>query len=128
MRNSSTRRQFLLVNIDPHADCRKTDYRHSGNPFSYAKEEEVLCDYALYGLHENYNNNDILDFINENGIRRWTYEQHLDSQEETLSDFFEFVNTNKKKAPCTLDIDMDSIAFMPSSAFTPSGLDIENDP
>lgn len=33
---------IAVVNCDPHADFRKTEGRHSGNPFSYAAKEGIL--------------------------------------------------------------------------------------
>ena len=42
------------LNIDAHSDLRALEGRHSGNGFSYAKEEGALGAYFMWGLQENY--------------------------------------------------------------------------
>ncbi|MFA7272824.1 MAG: arginase family protein [Crocinitomicaceae bacterium] len=121
-----TRRQSLTsINIDPHADCRKTDYRHSGNPFSFAIQEKTIDRYRIFGLHESYNNEYILDFIQQHEIEASYFEEFLDNENafwEQLTEFTESCPTNSSYA---LDIDLDAIAFQPSSAISPSGFQIE---
>ena len=43
------------VNLDPHADFRAMEGRHSGNPFRYAYEHKFLNKYCVIGLHEQKN-------------------------------------------------------------------------
>ena len=43
------------INIDPHADFRAVEGRHSGNGFSYAYNDGLLNKYHVFGWHENYN-------------------------------------------------------------------------
>ena len=45
-----------VINLDPHADCRALEGRHSGNPFSYAIKEGLIEKYGIIGLHKAYNN------------------------------------------------------------------------
>ncbi|MBM3186664.1 MAG: arginase family protein, partial [Bacteroidetes bacterium] len=52
-----------VLNLDPHADCRETDRRHSGNSFSFAIKRGLLNEYAVLGLHEAFNNSFIRNFI-----------------------------------------------------------------
>lgn len=113
------------INIDPHADCRSTEYRHSGNPFSYAHQEGVLAAYGVFGLHEAYNNSYTLDQLNKMGASKWTYEGLLDNADLAWKDFLNFVQNTHVGAPMVLDIDLDGIAFLPSSAITPSGFSNE---
>ena len=43
------------VNLDPHADFRATEGRHSGNGFSYAYMDGALGFYHVVGLHPGKN-------------------------------------------------------------------------
>ncbi|MFT3701138.1 MAG: formimidoylglutamase [Agriterribacter sp.] len=58
--------QINVINLDAHADYRFTEGRHSGNAFRYAVEEGFLKKYAVIGLHENYNNQRMLDELYSN--------------------------------------------------------------
>lgn len=113
------------INIDPHADCRSMEYRHSGNPFSYALNEKYICDYAVFGLHEAYNNAFILNFLKEQNCTSSYFEAYLDNPETWWEHFRRYINQLKKDIPTCLDIDLDALAFCPSSALTPSGFSIE---
>src|SRR5690606_26230253 len=63
------------VNLDAHSDYRKIEGRHSGNGFRYAKMEGYLKRYAMIGLHENYNSQNVLDDINaDEDMCFYTYE------------------------------------------------------
>ncbi len=111
-----------VINLDAHADFRALEGRHSGNPFSTAKAEGFLADYNILGLHENYNSQNMLDEIAKHkGIRYYFWEdiylRKKISFEEALSDFIQ-LNQNKS---CGIELDMDSIAGVLSSAMTPSG-------
>jgi formiminoglutamase len=113
------------INIDPHADCRKTDQRHSGNPFSFALEEKLLKSYSVFGLHENYNNQFLLDFLKSNNCKHSFFEDYLDNSQSFLDDIENQCSAIPNGDKLLLDIDLDSIANMPCSAFTPSGFNIE---
>ena len=43
-----------VINFDAHSDYRPLEHRHSGNGFSYAKNEGFLDHYFIFGLHRNY--------------------------------------------------------------------------
>ncbi len=71
-----------VLNIDAHADLRKTGERHSGNPFSYALKDNYLDKYYVHGLHEGYNNKYILNQLEENKQLQFnSYESILKNQE-----------------------------------------------
>lgn len=113
-----------VVNLDPHADTRNLEGRHSGNPFSYAWSEGYLKHYRVLGLHQSYNNEAIYQRLSEmKSVFTFFDDWIMDSQKfsadikNTIEDFSE-VNYG-------VELDMDSIAFMPSSAFTPSGITLE---
>jgi len=113
-----------VSNLDPHADVRPTGERHSGNSFSTAHEKGTLLKYAVMGLHENYNNQFILNKLNEMGAWRYYFEQWIDHPGQFRRDL-ESVEHVMRNDYLGIELDMDSIAYMPSSAFTPSGVTVE---
>lgn len=113
--------QLSIVNIDPHADCRPLEGRHSGNPFSSAITEEIIDSYSVFGLHQQYNSEVIYQFLEDNNCDFTFFEDYLDGR--TLSsDLRKFIT---EKRTFGLEIDLDAIANMPTSAFTPSGFALD---
>lgn len=115
-----------VINMDPHADCRPLEGRHSGNPFSYAKKEGYLDHYTVFGLHKAYNSEFILDYLDENNFNYTFFEDYIDTPakfEKDIEDIFLKLSTDKQFG---LELDMDAIQNMPSSAFTPSGFTLES--
>jgi len=111
------------INCDPHADLRPLEGRHSGNGFSYAVEAGYLSQYFVFGLHEAYNPDTALKAIDSNNNLAYSrFEPHADLglQIRKADDFFK--NSNP---PVGIELDMDSIADMPTSSATPSGLRVE---
>lgn len=113
-----------VVNMDPHADTRAMEGRHSGNPFSYAYEYGFLGHYSVLGLHESYNNQFILDHLQEMNAFFTFYESWLEKPFKFQADIDKVYDTHFQTV-MGVELDMDSIAFMPSSAFTPSGITVE---
>lgn len=111
------------INIDPHADLRSMEERHSGNPFSFAWQEGVLQQYHVLGLHEAYNNTYILNQFEQENMSYQSFESFLDSPADFLLKLDSILNTFPDRVQ--LDIDLDSIPFMPSSAWTPSGFSLD---
>lgn len=111
------------VNIDPHADCRSTVSRHSGNPFSFALQEGSLDSYLPIGLHLPYNNAFIQDFLARRAISPLYFETALDN----YGQFMQELESSLALLPdeIGLDIDLDSIVNMPCSAATPSGFQLD---
>lgn len=109
-----------VINVDAHADLRPADGRHSGNAFSYAIKDGFLTRYGLFGLHENYNNNDILQTIASNHhIYPVFFDELLKSDQPILS---AWNNLLKKAGPLTgMELDLDAIENVLSSAMSPSG-------
>ena len=56
-------KKINVVKLDPHADFRPLEGRHSGNGFSYAYAENYLNHYHILGLHENYNSQKMLNSL-----------------------------------------------------------------
>jgi formiminoglutamase len=111
------------LNIDPHADFRVLEGRHSGNGFSYAYNEKYLGKYAIHGLHENYNSQFILDELFKHNIAFSLFDEMLfnTSFEDNILRLLRTLDNE-----ICLEIDVDSIAYMPSSALTPTGFSIEH--
>jgi len=105
-----------VVNIDAHADLRALEGRHSGNGFSYALKENYLNHYLMYGLHQNYNNEAILNQIEANPKLDAVF---FDDILTGAGDFNSFLS--KVEGEPGLEIDVDCIQHVLSSAETPSG-------
>ena len=123
--NKILKQKLHVLNLDPHGDCRALEGRHSGNPFSYAMAKDILESYSVIGLHKAYNNEETLDFLNKHHCKYSFYDDIVNGKssfEEQLNDFIRHL---KYKNPLGLELDMDAIAFSPSSAFTPSGINPE---
>lgn len=114
------------LNFDAHTDFRALEHRHSGNGFSYAFEDGYLANYFTFGLHRNYTSQAVLERL------------HLHVQRIQF-ELFEDIEVNKKisfsdaahKAEAFichdsfgLELDLDAIEDMGSSAMTPGGFSI----
>jgi len=111
------------VNCDPHADFRPLEGRHSGNAFSYAYEDGWLKRYFVFGLHENYNSEKVMSEIEENpDLDYSSFDRETDVHAHIQR---AAVFLNKVNLPVGIEVDMDSIIDMPSSAMTPSGFRVE---
>lgn len=109
-----------VINIDAHADLRPTNGRHSGNGFSYAIKDGFLTRYAMFGLHQNYNNNAILQTIAANQHIYPVFFDDLLKTDQTI--FTAWTNLLRKTGSVTgMEIDLDAIENVLSSAITPSG-------
>lgn len=123
MRWAANKGQLSVVNIDAHADLRPTELRHSGNSFSFALEEGLLANYGVFGLHEAFNNSAIRNQLTNPQINHRFYEDYLQGPYQLLDDVMGFVSHQHHAVG--IEIDMDSIALMPSSAFSPSGWSLD---
>jgi len=115
------------INFDAHSDFRILEGRHSGNGFSYAYEEGFLKKYFIFGLHENYVSKSVLDVIKklDDRVCYNTYESVAIRKEKEfnfeLEKALEFIG----KDFYGIEIDLDAIPNIPSSAMTISGYSIE---
>ena len=113
-----------VVNLDPHADFRALEGRHSGNPFSYAYNENYMRHYSVIGLHQSYNSQHLLDQLKTNHFTYTFWDDYISGKadfERDLQQIASEIHTDN----FGLELDMDSIAYMPVSAYTPSGMSIE---
>lgn len=115
------------INFDAHSDFRILEGRHSGNGFSYAYEEGFLKKYFIFGLHENYTSKSVLDIIKkiEDRVRYNTYDSINIRKEKNfnqeLAHALEFIQNDSYG----IEIDLDAIPNIASSAMTLSGFSIE---
>ena len=116
------------INCDPHADFRRIEGRHSGNGFTYAERDGFLTNYSVLGLHEAYNNQDMLDRLIRAGFKYRAYEDIFVRTEISFHDaIVEAIhNISHKPTWVGLELDLDSIRDMPTSAESPCGISVED--
>lgn len=116
-----------VVNFDAHSDFRILEGRHSGNGFSYAFEEGFLKKYFIFGLHENYTSKNVLHHLKklDANVRFNTYDQIAIRAEKSfgdeMKDALKFIDSD----PFGIEIDLDAIPNIASSAMTCSGFSVE---
>ena len=120
----ATGKKVNVINCDPHSDFRPLEGRHSGNGFSYAYEEKYLNRYSVFCLHEQYNTAQVLiDFGRENASLFYTtYEDVFIREHKTITQALDQNIGFVKTSPCGVEIDLDAITNVPSSAKTSSGI------
>jgi formiminoglutamase len=117
-------KKINVINCDPHLDFRELEGRHSGNGFSYAYANGYLHKYAVCFIHEQYNNQSALSRFKTDKLNLFynSYESVFVREEsqfhEALKQCIGFV----KAHPCGVEIDLDAITNVPSSAKTSSGI------
>lgn len=114
-----------VINLDPHSDCRTLEGRHSGNPFSSAKRDGSLNHYSVLGLHKAYNSEFLLNYLDEQEFTYTFYDDYIDDPEKFSNDVKRFNSGLGTEKLFGVELDLDSIHGMPSSAYTPSGIDME---
>ena len=129
LQSDSATSPLACINIDPHADLRPQEGRHSGNGFTYSLEEGALHYYYVLGLHESYNSEESLEAMDRYSVayrsfddikvrKRWSLD---DSVQNSLSK----VSAVHKNVQLGIDVDLDSIAGLPVSAETPLGFSLD---
>ncbi len=113
-----------VLNIDAHTDLRDpNEGRHSGNGFSTAMLDGFLEQYRIFGLHQNYVSEAQLKFIaTGKGIRASYFDDLLSNGEDILLALQKLLKG--VKTPLGLEIDLDSITGILSSAATPTGFSL----
>lgn len=115
--------QINCVNLDAHSDYRPAEGRHSGNGFRYAEEDGYVQKYCMIALHENYLPQNVwMDIVNNPFLDCITYEDIFIRQKRTfvqsLAEALDFMEDQ----PTGVELDLDSIEGVLSSATTPAGL------
>ncbi|HDS1201670.1 TPA: formimidoylglutamase [Shewanella algae] len=115
---------LAAVNLDPHSDFRLREGRHSGNGFSYAAANGALGHYHVLGLHELKNSETNLEQLTAFGgswhsLQQIWVRREL-SLEQALSDIAR--QLRHTGLPVAIELDLDAITQMPSSASTVAGI------
>ncbi|MBH0042176.1 formimidoylglutamase [Pseudoalteromonas sp. SWXJZ10B] len=114
------------INFDPHADFRECEGRHSGNGFRYAYNEQHLSNYHVIGLHELKNNQAIIDAMSEADFKFDSYQSIHVKRKVTLTQAIENALNNFNDLPLGIEVDLDSITYMPVSAYTCCGFSVSD--
>lgn len=111
------------INCDAHSDLRPLEGRHSGNAFSYALHERYLQKYAMIGLHEMFNMESVLEKIDGDERLDATWFEDIFIRETiSLNDAIQRAIQFTKGIPVGLELDLDTVQNIPSSAKTSSGI------
>ncbi|MDR2221591.1 MAG: formimidoylglutamase [Flavobacteriaceae bacterium] len=115
------------INFDAHTDFRPLEGRHSGNGFSYAFEEGFLKNYFIFGLHENYTSKTVFGDIKLNAerVKYNTFEQIVVRKEKSFETELIAAQKHIDHNFYGLEIDLDSVPNVASSAITPTGFSID---
>lgn len=116
---------LAVINCDPHADYRRLEGRHSGNGFSTAHQGGWLRDYCVLWLQEAANSESMLSGLDQQeNVRYLSYESAYERCEispiETMRRACVFLE--KASRSVGLELDLDAIAGMPTSASSPVGI------
>ncbi|NRD72308.1 formimidoylglutamase [Shewanella sp. VB17] len=117
-------KKIAAVNLDPHSDFRPREGRHSGNGFSYAAASGALGHYHILGMHELKNSEETLAQLSAFGGQWHTLQSIWIRREISLTSALDEIVTtlNNSLLPVALELDLDAITNMPSSASTASGI------
>lgn len=112
------------INLDPHADFRLLEGRHSGNGFSYAKKKGVLHNYLVMGLHELKNSAAALAALKEADVDVLSYQSLFVRTRANWPQLLnQWIETHPE--PFGIELDTDSITGMPVSAYNSCGLSVQ---
>ncbi len=119
-------KSLSVINMDAHADCRALDGRHSGNPFSYAMDQKLLASYGVFGLHKAFNNRRITEFLLENNVQFGYFDDYVFNPDQFMIDVKAYLSTVSQENFVGVELDMDCMANVPSSAMSPIGFTIND--
>jgi formiminoglutamase len=115
--------QINAINLDAHTDFRPVEGRHSGNGFRYAEEDGYLLKYCAIGIHENYLQQNVwLDIVNNPFVDIITYEDIFIHEKRNFVQAVAHACLFTDDNYTGIDIDLDCIEGILSSAATPAGL------
>jgi formiminoglutamase len=119
--------QINCVNLDAHTDYRPMEGRHSGNAFRYAEEDGYLLKYCVIGIHENYIPQNVwMDIVNNPFIDCITYEDIFIHEKRNFMQAVAHATSYVEDNFSGIEIDLDSIENILSSASTPSGISVQH--
>jgi len=115
--------QVNCINLDAQSDYRPTEGRHSGNAFRYAEDDGYLGKYAIIGLHENYVPQNVLMEMHENPFIQYSsYEDIFVHEKKNFIQAVAHASGFTEDTYTGIELDMDSIEHVLSSATTPCGI------
>ncbi len=115
--------QINCINLDAHVDYRPLEGRHSGNAFRYAEEDGYLNKYCVIGIHENYLQQNVwIDIVNNPFIDCITYEDIFIHEKKNFIQAVVHATGFTEDNFTGIEVDLDSIENMLSSALTPCGI------
>lgn len=115
--------QINAINLDAHTDYRPAEGRHSGNGFRYAEENGFLQKYCVVGIHENYLPQNVwIDIVNNPFVDVLTYEDIFIHEKRSFRQALTHAIDFTADTYCAIELDLDSVQDVVSSACTPSGL------
>ena len=119
--------QINCINLDAHTDYRPTEGRHSGNSFRYADEDGYLNKYCVVGIHENYLQQNIwVDLVNNPFMDCITFEDIFIHEKRNFIQAVAHATNFTDDNFTGIELDLDSIENVLSSAATPSGISALN--
>jgi formiminoglutamase len=115
------------INFDAHTDYRIMEGRHSGNGFTYAFEEHFLKNYFVFGLHEGFVSKSVFNTIKSipETINYNTYEEIEVRKEKNFDVELNVALDYVKNDPFGIELDLDAIPGVYSSAMTNSGFGVD---
>lgn len=120
-----TEQKVGAINLDPHADFRACEGRHSGNGFSYAYQHGALGHYHVVGLHPAKNNATSIQRLRQAGFS-WLELPELWHQPwaDLLTDVQQ--RAQSWQCPFGIEIDVDALQAVPASAINFIGLPVNH--
>lgn len=114
------------INFDAHTDFRALEHRHSGNGFSYAYEDGYLNNYFIFGLHRNYTSQSVYNEIEKHSekVKFNLFKDIAIKNKLSFTEAIQEAETHSCNDNFGIELDMDSIELMGSSAMTPSGFSL----
>ncbi len=117
--------QINAINLDAHSDFRPMEGRHSGNGFTYAEEDGYLEKYCVIGIHENYIPQNVwMDIVNNPFVDCITYEDIFLHEKKNFIQAVAHATGFTDDTLCGIELDLDCIQNVLSSASTPSGISV----
>lgn len=119
----ATGQSVAAVNLDPHADFRATEGRHSGNGFSYAYLEGLLEFYHVVGLHPGKNSATSLRNLSDAGMRYHGLHRLFERSFNEVMDEV-VAKADSWQRPLGIELDVDAITGVPASAINYAGVSL----
>ncbi|MFC7357543.1 formimidoylglutamase [Jejudonia soesokkakensis] len=125
--SKALKKPINCINFDAHTDFRALEHRHSGNGFRYAKNDGSLHKYFIFGVHRNYTSQPVFEALKaaSEHVRFSLFEDIAVTKNITFAKALEEASAFISDTPFGIELDMDAIANMGSSAMTPSGFSVE---